>query len=201
MKDPDSVSDAETLAVRYAKPINKDSLYAGIPDPKITYLLLGTALFPFGSKLVSEGEFPHSRFFPIQITPPLNGKEYYVQRQFGTAEVSLVDADIVLLDNKHTNPFVVGANRNATNRSYKVEFDLTTGDPTTLIILDTIYPYRENTTNRKGALITYQGSLGFKTLTNTPLPAAQRGMWDFGNVCIRIYEQRARQNQFFYHHK
>jgi hypothetical protein len=87
LKNPDQVTDAETWAIRLAKPINKDSLYAGIPDPKVTYLFLGTALAPFGSKLVIEGEFPHCRFFSIQATPPLNGKEYYAQRQFGTAEV------------------------------------------------------------------------------------------------------------------
>lgn len=86
LKDPDEVTAAETWAVRYARPINKDSLLTGIPDPKITYLFLGTALAPFGSKLVIEGEFPRCRFFSVQITQPLNGSEYYAQRQFGAAE-------------------------------------------------------------------------------------------------------------------
>ncbi len=63
LKHPDSVTLAETWAVRFAKPINKDSLYAGIPDPKVTYYFLGTALAPFRSKMIVEGEFPHARFF------------------------------------------------------------------------------------------------------------------------------------------
>ncbi|MCU0434075.1 MAG: discoidin domain-containing protein [Bacteroidia bacterium] len=187
LKDPDSVTAAETWAVRYAKPIDKDSLYAGIPDPKVTYLFLGTALAPFGSKLVIEGEFPHCRFFSIQTTPPLNGTEYYSQRQFGTAEVGFADVDIDPLPG-HTNPFRVGANRNATQRSYHVEFNLATGDPTTLNGAAHTYPYRENTNVRTGAMLVYQGPLGHKTIAGTPLPANQQGDWNLGAVWIRIYE-------------
>lgn len=187
LKRPDAVSATETWAVRYAKPINKDSLYVGIPDPKITYLLLGTALAPFGSKLVIEGEFPHCRFFSIQVTPPLNGVEYYAQRQFGTAEVSIVDADIIPEPGSE-NPFRVGADRNTKNRKYKVTYDLSTGNPTLLNGAAHIYPYRKNLNARKGSLITYQGPLGFQTLAGTPLPPDQQGPWDLGNVWIRIYE-------------
>jgi hypothetical protein len=180
LKHPDSVSATETWAVRYAKPINKDSLYAGIPDPKITYLFLGTALAPFASKLVIEGEFPHCRFFSLQISPPLNGTEYYAQRQFGTAEVSVVDADIEPLPG-HTNPFRLGANRNAVNRSYRYEFDLTTGDPVTLNDSAHQYPYREHGINkRSGALLVYQGPLGHKTIAGTPLPTIEQGDWNLG---------------------
>ncbi|MCU0416530.1 MAG: discoidin domain-containing protein [Cytophagaceae bacterium] len=186
LKHPDDVTPEETWATRFAKPINKDSLYAGIPDPKITYLLLGTSLAPFGSKLIIEGEFPHCRFFSIQVTPPLNGSEYYAQRQFGSAEVSLVDADIQPLPG-HTNPFRVGANRNATNRKYKVEVDLTTGNPTTLNGTAHTYPYRTNN-SIKGALLTYQGPLGFQYITGNALPDSLQGPWDLGNVWIRIYE-------------
>jgi hypothetical protein len=185
LKNPDDVTAAETWAVRYAKPINKDSLYAGIPDPNITYLFLGTALAPFGSKMVIEGEFPHCRFFSIQVTPPLNGSEYYAQRQFGAAEVALVDADIEPLPG-HTNPFRVGANRNATQRSYRVEIDLKTGDPTALNLLAHQYPYRRNNNLRTGAMLVYQGPLGHKTLAGTPL--AVPGDWNLGAVWVRIYE-------------
>ncbi|MGL5891690.1 MAG: hypothetical protein ACRC3B_17490, partial [Bacteroidia bacterium] len=187
LKDPDSVSLSEMWAVRYAKPIDHDSLYAGIPDPKVTYLFLGTALAPFGSKLVIEGDFPHCRFFSIQATPPLNGTEYYSQRQFGTAEVGFADVDIEPLPG-HTNPFRVGANRNDTNRSYHVEFDLATGDPTALNGNAHTYPYRENTNVRTGAMLVYQGPLGFKTIAGTPLPANQQGAWNLGALWIRIYE-------------
>jgi hypothetical protein len=67
LKNPNSVTPQETWAVRYAKPLKKDSLLAGIPDPKTTYLFLGTAFAPFGSKLVVEGEFPHCRFFLFKL--------------------------------------------------------------------------------------------------------------------------------------
>jgi hypothetical protein len=185
LKNPNSVTPQETWAVRYAKPLNKDSLYTGIPDPKITYLFLGTAFAPFGSKLVIEGEFPHCRFFSFQISPPLNGEQYYAQRVFGTAEVSIADVDIDPLPG-HTNPFRVGASRNATNRSYKMEFDLTTGDPTVLNGTGHIYPYRSNSNVRKGAMMVYQGPLGHKTLLGTPL--VNGGDWDLGCLWIRIYE-------------
>ena len=44
LKNPDSVTATETWAVRFAKPINKDSLLAGIPEPRVTYLFLGNCL-------------------------------------------------------------------------------------------------------------------------------------------------------------
>ena len=187
LKNADSVTSAETWAVRFANPINHDSLLGGIPDPKVTYLFLGTALAPFGSKLVIEGDFPHCRFFSIQVTPPLNGKEYYAQRQFGTAEVGWADADIEP-NIGSINPFRVGANRNATNRSYKVEVDLTTGDPVTLNDTAFQYPYRGNTNTRAGAMMVYQGPLGHQTVVGNALPTYQQGDWNLGAVWIRIYE-------------
>jgi hypothetical protein len=184
LKDPDLVTPEETWAIRKAKPINKDSLYAGIPDPRVTYLFLGTALAPFGSKLVIEGEFPHCRFFSIQASPPLNGKEYYSQRQFGPAEVSIVDADIEPLPG-HTNPFRPGADRTAQNRSYRVTFDLTTGDPVALNDTAFQHPYRYHTNNRKAAMLVYQGPLGYQTIAGTPLPV--QGDWNLGCIWIRYY--------------
>jgi hypothetical protein len=185
LKNPSDVTDAETWAVRFARPINKDSLLAGIPDPKITYLYLGTPLAPFGSKLVMEGEFPHCRFFSVQITPPLNGLEYYAQRQFGAAEVALVDADIEPISG-HTNPFRLGANRNATNRKFRIEFNLATGDPTDLNPEAHTYPFRKNTNTRTGSMLVNQGPLGYKTIAGTPLPV--QGDWDLGALWVRIYE-------------
>lgn len=187
LKHPDSVTAEETWATRFAKPIDLDSLYAGIPDPNVTYLFLGTALAPFGSKMIIEGEFPHARFFSIQVTPPLNGTEYYAQRQFGTAEVGWADVDIDPLPG-HTNPFRIGADRNATDRGYRVEVDLTTGDPVALNGDAHVWPYRQQGNTRKGAMLVYQGPLGFKTVAQTPLPAAQQGPWNLGAVWIRIYQ-------------
>jgi hypothetical protein len=150
----------------------------------VTYLFLGTALAPFGSRLVIEGEFPHSRFFSIQASAPLNGKEYYAQRQCGPAEVSIVDADIEPLAG-HTNPFRPGADRNAVNRSYRVTFDLTAGDP--VLLNDTAFqhPYRYHTNNRKASMLVYQGPLGYQTLVGTPLPV--QGDWNLGCIWIRYY--------------
>jgi hypothetical protein len=186
LKNPDQATPAETWAVRYAKPIDKNALLAGIPDPKVTYLFLGTALAPFGSKLVMEGEFPHCRFFSVQVTAPLDGKEYYAQRQFGAAEVSIIDADMEPLPG-HTNPFRVGADRNATQRKYRLTFDLTTGDPTALNNGAHQYPYRANdNNNRAAAMLTYQGPLGKKTVIGTPIQNG--GDWNLGALWVRIYE-------------
>jgi hypothetical protein len=185
LKDPDSASAAETWATRLARPLNRDSLLTGIPDPKITYLFLGTALAPFGSKLVIEGEFPHCRFFSFQISPPLNGTEYYSQRQFGTAEVAIVDADIAPLPG-HTNPFLPGADRNAVQRSYKVEFPLAIGDPVGLNGGAHNFPYRKSGNARTGALLVQQGPLGHKTVAGTPLPYP--GDWNLGCIWVRYYE-------------
>ncbi len=125
-------------------------------------------------------------FFSLQISPPLNGVEYYAQRQFGTAEISVADADIEPLPG-HTNPFRLCANRNATYRSYKLEFELTTGDPVALNNSAHVFPYRtENSNTRKGALLVYQGPLGHKTVVGTPLETP--GDWNLGCLWIRIYE-------------
>lgn len=185
LKNPDSVTAEETWAVRYAKPINKDSLYAGIPDPRFTYLFLGTAFAPFGSKVIVEGKFPHARFFSMQISPPLNGEQYYSQRQFGTAEIAIPDIDITPLPG-HSNPYKVGANRNVENRSYRVEFDLLMGNPTQLNDSAHIYPYRKNTNKRTGSLLVYQGPLGNKTLVGTPMND-HNGPWNLGCLWVRIY--------------
>ncbi len=185
LKNPDQATAAETWAVRYAKPINKDSLYAGIPDPKVTYLFLGTCLAPFGSKMVIEGEFPRCRFFSLQVSPPLNGKEYYAQRVYGTAEVSVADVDIEPLPG-NVNPFRPGANRRATNRKYRIEFDLTTGDPTALNEGAHDYPYRKAAYRRKAAMLVYQGPLGYKNIIGQDLPL--QGDWNLGALWLRIYE-------------
>lgn len=184
LKTPALTTAAETWATRFAKPINKDSLYGGIPDPNVTYLFLGTALAPFGSKLVVEGEFPHCRFFSFQITAPLSGEEYYAQRQFGAAEVAIADVDIEPLPG-HVNPFRVGANRNAANRSYRLEFELTTGDPLVLNPQAHQYPYRHPSNTRAGSMLVYQGPLGHKTVVGTPLP--DPGDWNLGALWVRIY--------------
>jgi hypothetical protein len=186
LKMPEDATAEETWAVRFAKPIDKDSLYAGVPDPQVTYLYLGTAFAPMGSKLVIEGEFPHCRFFSFQISPPIDGEGYYAQREFGGAEVSMVDVDIEPLPG-HTNPFHLGADRTAENRSYRVEFSLAAGDGVALNDGAFEYPYLKPGNNRRvGALMTYQGPLGFKTIAQTPLE--HPGSWNLGAFWVRIYQ-------------
>jgi hypothetical protein len=172
----EEINPAEQWAYREVQTIDFNGVQMGVPDPHVTYLKLGTALAPFGSQLVIEGEFPYARFLNIQITPPLDGKNYYYNREIGSAEVSIVDADIEPLPG-HTNPFIPGANRNATNRKYQVTFDLAIGKP---VKLNPSYrfPYRGAGNNRVGSLIVYQGPWGEKY---------GKGSWNQGEIWIRYY--------------
>ncbi len=185
LKKPEDATDEEAWAFRKAKPIVFDSIYNGLPDPHVTYLFLGTPLAPFGSKLVIEGEFPHARFFSIQVTPPLNGKEYYAGRVFGTAEVSFVDADINPLPG-NLNPFRPNADRNSPNRKFRVEYNLDIGDPVALNNNAHKPLYVERGNIRSAGLIVYQGPWGLKNgFLGTPTIGG--GEWDLGAVWIRIY--------------
>jgi hypothetical protein len=164
-------------AVRPAKEIDFESIKNGIPDPHVTYLTLGTAYAPFGSKLVIEGEFPYCRFFSIQISPPFDGLGYTANYAIGTCENSIVDADIEPLPN-HENPFRPHANRLGKNRKYKVEFDLVTGNA---LEKDKNFkpPYRGTGSRRAGSLMVNQGPW-WRTLSG-------KGAWNRGLVWIRYY--------------
>lgn len=184
LKHPDSVSASETWGWRVAEPVDFDSLHNGIPDPNATYLLLGPALAPFGSKVHIEGEFPYCRFFSIQMSPPLSGEEYTYNRYFGPTEVSIVDADIDPLPG-HTNPFRVGNYRKATNRSYQVTYELTTGNPVSVSNNQFQPPYRYPGNLRKGSFIQYQGPWGEDGGFDGIMPA--NGEWNIGALWVRIY--------------
>lgn len=69
---------------------------------------VSTDTIPAGGKIVVHGRFPHSRFFSFTITSPL-----------GVLHSFLYD-DNIKPDKGSTNPFLPGANRNATHRSYTV---------------------------------------------------------------------------------
>lgn len=184
LASPDDVTYEEAWAWRYAKPINTDSIYNSLPDPNVTYLLLGPALAPFGSKVHIEGEFPFCRFFSLQMSPPLSGEEYTYDRTFGAAEVSIVDVDIDPFPG-HTNPFRIGSDRNATDRSYHVIFNLAIGDPVMLSNNNFAPPFRYPGNERFGGLLQYQGPWGVNggfdgiTLGN--------GEWNAGNLWLRMY--------------
>ncbi|MEM9986778.1 MAG: hypothetical protein AAF804_16925, partial [Bacteroidota bacterium] len=181
---PDSATEEDVWAWRFAKPINTDSIYNSLPDPNVTYLLLGPALATFGSKLHVEGEFPNCRFFSLQITPPLSGKEYNYNRAFGGAEVSIADVDIDPLPG-HTNPFRVGSDRQAVNRSYHVTFHLALGDPVALSNGNFAPPFRYPGNERFGGMLQHQGHWGVEGGFDGLTPA--NGEWDLGVLWVRIY--------------
>jgi hypothetical protein len=77
------------------------------PDSHTDYEV-STDTIPAGGRLVLHGQFPHSRFFSFTITSPI-----------GVLHSFLYDVNIKP-DAGSTNPFLPGANRNATHRSYTV---------------------------------------------------------------------------------
>ncbi len=184
LKKPEEVSPKEAWATRLSKPINFDSVRPAIPDPNVTYFFLATCLAPFGHKLVIEGEFPHARFFSIQVTPPLNGRQYVANRVYGGAEVSIVDADIEPLPG-NVNPYRPNNDRNVPNRKYRVTYVMAKGEGVPLNQGAFVYPYRKASNTRYGSLLVYQGPWGVKDFTNKPIQSG--GKWDLGGVWIRIY--------------
>ena len=69
---------------------------------------VSTDSIPAGGKIVLHGRFPHARFFSFTITSPILQLRNY-----------LYDVNIKP-DKGSTNPFLPGANRDATHRSYTV---------------------------------------------------------------------------------
>ncbi len=164
-------------AIRPARKVNFDSAYGGVPDPHVTYLLLGASYVPFGSKVIIEGEFPYCRFFSIQVSPPFNGKEYCPQRGIGPCEVSVADVDIKPLPGNE-NPFLPNANRLTKNRKYKVEIEMATGEPTVLNP-DFKFPYTMKQDVIYGGLLQNRGPWG-KLL-------GKKNGWNLGALWIRYY--------------
>ncbi|QCW98825.1 hypothetical protein FGM00_01325 [Aggregatimonas sangjinii] len=164
-------------AVREAATVDLQNVKSGIPDPHVTYLLLGTVLAPFGTKVVIEGDYPYARFFSIQVTAPFDGKSFCANRVMGPTEVSLADVDIDPLPG-HVNPFLPGADRGATNRKYRVEIDLAHGDPVGLNP-DFKPPYRMEDSKVYGAFLQSQGT-GYALYNG-------KGPWNMGGLWIRYY--------------
>jgi hypothetical protein len=181
LQKPENVVPEQQWVIRKANKINFKALHGWFPDPNATYLVLGTFYAPFGSKLVLEGEFPHSRFFDIQVSPSFDPKVYYYNKYFGGGEVPIVDADIDPLPG-HINPFRVGANRNARDRSYRVTFDLAMGNAAQLNPAFRPPYYRGSGNHRIAGAIQYQGPWG-----NDTKFGHGRGVWDTGIVWIRYY--------------
>ena len=168
-------------AVRPAHTVDQNQLYGSYPDPHATYLMLPALYAPFGTKVIIEGEFPHARFFDIQLTPSFDPKNYHYDGAIGVGEVPLVDADIEPLPG-HTNPYRVGANRKAEKRGYRVEYTMAIGDPVKLNPAFRPPHFRGQGNKRIGGAIMFQGPWGAKNSDGH-----KRGVWDVGQLWLRYY--------------
>jgi hypothetical protein len=88
-----AVNPADQWVIREAHDLDVDDAPGLYPDPHCTYLIFGPLFLPVGATAVLEGEFPHARFFSVQVTPPFDPR-YYYGTAFGAVEVPIVDADI-----------------------------------------------------------------------------------------------------------
>ncbi|MHC4601497.1 MAG: hypothetical protein ACYS47_21090 [Planctomycetota bacterium] len=161
---PEDVKPQEQWGVRPAGEIPADfsKLYFLSPDNHCTYGKL-FFLAPFGAELVIEGEFPHCRFFDLQITPPFDPR-MPCPLVLGAPEVPIVDVDIDPRPG-HVNPFRAGADRTAKKRSYRVTFGLAAGNAVALNPKAMVPPaYRAPGNRRVGGPFSYTGSLGLGTI-------------------------------------
>lgn len=185
---PESQINRDTQWVtRPAAPINWNSQKGLFPDPNTTYLVNTFLYAPFGTKVIVEGEFPHSRQFSIQPThafyPPA-----YRWGFAGSGEVAFVDADIDPLPG-HVNPFRVGANRNATSRSYRVTCTMAKGDP---VALDpsawSIPNFRQAGNHRHCGGMIFRGPWGDPTWVEEHASGGDgAGMFGNGEIWVRYY--------------
>jgi hypothetical protein len=82
------------------------------PDKRPTYLF-GEIVLPAGTELTVRGRFPHVRFFNFSI--------YQWERNtFVGADGGSIDGYDIEPDAGSTNPFVAGADRNATKRDFTI---------------------------------------------------------------------------------
>ncbi|MGA2557546.1 MAG: hypothetical protein ABSG04_14865 [Verrucomicrobiota bacterium] len=158
------------------------------PDPHCTYKLLPAMLAPFGTKVIIEGEFPHCRYFSIQPSPAFF-PQVYRYNGFGSGEVALVDADIDPLPGQ-VNPFRVGADRNATNRSFKITLTMARGDPTAMDPAAWTMPaFRQAGNTRFCSGLQFRGPWGDADwkLKDAAHSGDGRGVWDVGTIWMRYY--------------
>lgn len=162
--------------------LDLNALHAYFPDPHCTYIIPASVFVPFGHKVIIEGEFPYSRFFDIQMSPPFNPESYYYAKQFGAPEVPIVDVDIDPLPG-HSNPFKPNADRKSVKRSYKVTFEMKIGNGYDIESGYREPLYRKAGNTRYASAIQYQGPLGYKNITG----GHKRGKWDDSTIWIRYY--------------
>lgn len=163
---PEEIDPERQWLVIPSHPIDRDfeKCYMLGTDARVTY---GKLIFvaPIGSKLLVEGDFPHARYFEYEIVPPLDPEHPASGTMGETPEVPIVDADIEP-DAGSTNPFRVGADRNATNRRYRLAFDLQIGNAVTLNPQAMKSPeYRTPGNSRIGGPFGFAGAWGDNVFT------------------------------------
>lgn len=181
LRDPAVLKPEDAWVVRPARPVDFRAAYGSFPDPNCTYLVVPAFYAPFGSRLIIEGEFPHARFMSIQVTPSFDPQSYHYNGSVGVGEVPVVDADIEPFAG-HTNPFRVGADRGAKDRSYRVEFAMAMGDPVALNPAFRPPFFRQAGNLRTAGAIMFQGPWG-----HPQSGGHRRGLWNVGQVWIRYY--------------
>lgn len=178
----DSEINPETQWVqRLAHTIHPRALYGSFPDPNCTYLI-ALVYAPFGCTLQMDGQFPHARFFDVQISPSFDPKSYRYDGGIGVGEAPIVDADIDPLPG-HVNPFRVGAQRDSQDRRYTLTFDLAIGDPVQLNPAFRPPFFRAPGNRRVGGGLYFQGPWGAYPW----IAGHGRGAWDIGQLWVRYY--------------
>lgn len=161
--------------------IDYAAVHGSFPDPHATYLVMPLFYAPFGTKVIIDGEFPHARFFDIQVTPPFEPEAYHYNGGVGVGEVPLVDADMEPLPG-HANPFRIGADRSAVKRGYEAAFQLIIGHGPEIEPAFRPPNFRAPGNERYAGAILYQGPWG-----DDKRFGHGRGVWDVGQVWVRYY--------------
>ncbi len=167
---PDEVTPEEQWYVIPSHSIDPDfeECYMLGTDAHATY---GKLLFaaPAGSELLIEGDFPHARYFAYEILPPLDPEHPASGTMGENPEVPIVDADIEP-DPGSTNPYRLGAERNASERHYNLEFDLQFGNAVDLNPVAMQSPeYRAPGNTRNGGPFGFTGAWGGNEFTPSVL--------------------------------
>lgn len=119
-------------------------------DSNVSYFHWGYPVgLPEGTKILIEGDFPHSRFMDFQVSPPWDPNNSAWRGGRGAPLIPLLDEDIEPAPG-HVNPFRQGADRDAKNRHYYVEFELRSGKAVTLNPQAAVPPYRAPGNKRIG---------------------------------------------------
>jgi hypothetical protein len=181
---PNQVRAEDQWIIRKAEQINHKALHHLYPDPHATYLVLGTFLAPFGTKVIMDGEFPHSRFFDVQLSPPFDPAFYYYEGAFGVPEVPTVDVDIEPIA-EHSNPFRQGVRRDVKKRHYQLTWTLRMGNGAQLEPAYQPPYFRAPGNHRYASALVYQGPLA-DPKSKWGL-GHKRGVWNMGSFWVRYY--------------